>query len=413
MSAHDVAVVGAGLAGLRAAQVLEDAGLDVVVIDKNDHAGGRLSSHAIDGYVIDEGFHVINPCYPELRASGALDGFDLRVFDPVVRVVDAQRTVDLCNPRVAPARALRGVRRLGVPLDDVGRLARLFARVAFGSAEKILSQPDVTAAEGLRQMGLSDETIDRVVVPFLRGALLDGELSSSWRFAQVLLRTFVRGQPGTHPDGVGALGAALRAQLSRSTVVLGSHVDAVWPGRVDADGGSYDVRAIVIACAPSPDDALVTTPPPSWRSQSTWWMSLPRLDDAAQFRVDRERARITGALDFSARAPERAPQGRSLIAASMIGTPGTASDDAAVVSDVARLYDVAPADVEVVTRTVVERALPIVDTPFSPGHPQRFGRYFLAGDHLRAPSIEGALVSGRRAAELVLAELGVGAAASA
>jgi len=80
-SSYDVVIVGAGLAGLRAAQVLEARDLSVLLLDANDHVGGRLASHRRDGFVIDEGFQLINPSYPELVATRALASFDLRSYD--------------------------------------------------------------------------------------------------------------------------------------------------------------------------------------------------------------------------------------------------------------------------------------------------------------------------------------------
>ena len=39
----DVVIVGAGLGGLRCAQLLSKAGLNVVIVEKSDRVGGRLS----------------------------------------------------------------------------------------------------------------------------------------------------------------------------------------------------------------------------------------------------------------------------------------------------------------------------------------------------------------------------------
>ena len=94
----DVVVVGAGLAGLRAAQVLNDAGRHVVLLDADDHVGGRLSSRTVDGYVLDEGFQLINPAYPELVASGVMTHFDLRRFEAAVRYSDGVVTREIGDP---------------------------------------------------------------------------------------------------------------------------------------------------------------------------------------------------------------------------------------------------------------------------------------------------------------------------
>ena len=48
----EVVVVGAGLAGLAAAQVLTDAGRDVVVIEASDDVGGRVRTDEVDGFLV-------------------------------------------------------------------------------------------------------------------------------------------------------------------------------------------------------------------------------------------------------------------------------------------------------------------------------------------------------------------------
>jgi len=55
---------------------------------------------------------------------------------------------------------------------------------------------------------------------------------------------------------------------------------------------------------------------------------------------------------------------------------------------------------------VVSRALPKLGVPLVLSKSQRRGEVVMAGDYLQTPSIQGALVSGRRAAQAVLTVLG-------
>ncbi|MDQ1123177.1 NAD(P)/FAD-dependent oxidoreductase [Microbacterium trichothecenolyticum] len=51
----DVTVVGGGISGLACARAIRDAGRSVRVLDRGRRVGGRLSSHTIDGRVVDLG----------------------------------------------------------------------------------------------------------------------------------------------------------------------------------------------------------------------------------------------------------------------------------------------------------------------------------------------------------------------
>jgi uncharacterized protein with NAD-binding domain and iron-sulfur cluster len=74
VSSVDVVVVGAGLAGLHAARILRDRGLEVTVLEASDRVGGRIATDVIDGFRCDRGFQVLNTSYPALRTVLAPDG---------------------------------------------------------------------------------------------------------------------------------------------------------------------------------------------------------------------------------------------------------------------------------------------------------------------------------------------------
>lgn len=75
---HDVVVIGAGLAGLRAATDLVAAGLDVVVLEARDRVGGRVWSHRFpNGQWTERGAEFIDTAHTEVLALAADLGLSL------------------------------------------------------------------------------------------------------------------------------------------------------------------------------------------------------------------------------------------------------------------------------------------------------------------------------------------------
>src|SRR5258708_3116853 len=79
MPMTDVAVVGAGLAGLAAARALADAGQAVVVLEARDRVGGR--THSVledDRRLVEYGAQWVGPTQD--RALALIDEFGLETF---------------------------------------------------------------------------------------------------------------------------------------------------------------------------------------------------------------------------------------------------------------------------------------------------------------------------------------------
>lgn len=127
----DVAVIGAGVAGLAAACRLADAGFEVVVVDQAPRPGGRASAFTdrATGERVDNGQHVLFGCYEEtytfLRLIGAeaLAPLQSRLELPMAGVDG--RIVHLRCPNLPPPwHLLAGVLRWpALPWSD--RLAAL------------------------------------------------------------------------------------------------------------------------------------------------------------------------------------------------------------------------------------------------------------------------------------------------
>jgi hypothetical protein len=100
-------------------------------------------------------------------------------------------------------------------------------------------------------------------------------------------------------------------------------------------------------------------------------------------------------------APSYSPDARALISSSVLGLDPP--DDAALRRELERLYGVSTAGWETVATVRVPGALPAAPPPLRLRQPVDLGDgLFVAGDHRDTPSIQGAMVSGRRAATAVL-----------
>lgn len=100
----DIVIVGGGLAGLTAAATLKQDGLDVIVLEADDHLGGRVQTKNIRGFEIEKGGEWIGADHSEIQQLAAEFGLTLipHRFNPVYKV-DEHRFVEssfLSHPKL-------------------------------------------------------------------------------------------------------------------------------------------------------------------------------------------------------------------------------------------------------------------------------------------------------------------------
>jgi hypothetical protein len=118
------------------------------------------------------------------------------------------------------------------------------------------------------------------------------------------------------------------------------------------------------------------------------------------------RGPLVNSTVISNAAPGYAADGSVLVSSSALGIHTGPAADADVLRHLSLLYRVPTAGWELLRRFEIPAALPAAPAPLNTRREVRLGdgRY-LAGDHRDTPSIQGALVSGRRAAQALLADL--------
>ena len=121
--AHDVVVVGAGLAGLTAARELSRSGFDVVVLEGRDRVGGRTNSAMLAGIPVDLGASFVGPTQDAVLKLAADLGCDTTpTFNDGANLLRWRGTVRRYNGTI-PKLGLIG-------LVDIGRIQWQFARIA-------------------------------------------------------------------------------------------------------------------------------------------------------------------------------------------------------------------------------------------------------------------------------------------
>ncbi|WP_375499262.1 NAD(P)/FAD-dependent oxidoreductase [uncultured Jatrophihabitans sp.] len=404
--ACDVVVVGAGLAGLNAARRLHRAGLSVLVLEASDAVGGRVRTDTVNGMLLDRGFQLLNPFYPRARADLDLAALDLRTFQAGAMVGHGDGRFVVADPRRSP-RDLPADLRLPVgSLRAKASFVRWAATVGFGPASRIKRSPDRSLAEELRRRGLDGPLTESILRPFLSGVLGEDELRTSRRFAELIVRSFVRGSPGVPAAGMQAIPDQLAGALPPGTVRLSTPVTSVAPGVVRTAAGEFMARAVVVAADPVTAAALTGLPEPAMNALTTFYHRAPV--SPAQRRLlhldgDR-RGPVANTAVLTDVAPAYAP-GHALIASSVVGTDSSGEMAARVRTQAGLLYGVDPGEWEHVGTYAIPHALPAMP----PGTPLRkpvrlADGLYVAGDHRDTASQQGALVSGHRAAGAVLAQ---------
>ncbi len=387
-----IIVIGAGLAGLRAALTIQESGQQVHLIEGSDDVGGRLSTESIDGFTIDRGFQVVNPGYRELERLDIRTLFHAIPAGAVAQVSGQWKFFG--DPR-------RELRSLGSALPTIAGNPLPFLSILRGVFLSTVEEGE--SAEGfLRRIGVSGEVFDAIIAPFLRGVFLTELSAVDARFARRVLRSLYRRVPGLPDGGVQTLAHELRNRLKSiqcSTRATG--IARAGKGfTVTTDSGTLSARYVIVATDYHNAEHLSKRLPAlSFAKSTAWYFTVESpLRMQHQLHVSAvESGPVVTSIDIAAVVPSYSPDGRGLLSVTTL----TRCSESEVRAHLERIYE-QPAAGELIARLDIENALPII----GPGA-QRTGildddGLIFAGDYLTEPSQNGALLSGRLAGERVL-----------
>lgn len=412
MSAN-VIIVGAGLSGLCCALRLQKEGVNCTVIEASDGVGGRIRTDEVDGFLLDRGFQVFLTSYPEAKQVLDFPSLKLKAFQPGAMVRYEGRFHELTDPWRRPWAAIRSLFSPIGTWSDKLRMAKFRSRVMQGTMADQFARPETTTLEALMAAGFSEPMINSFFRPFLGGIFLDADLKTSSRMLDFVFRMFSSGNACLPDTGMEAIPRQLAENLRPGAVQLNSPVAAVEPSKIRlCSGQEIAAQAVVVACdGISAARLLGTAEPVSGRGVTCLYFAAtkPPIDRPILLLNGEGRGPINNLCVPTAAASRYGPAGKSLISVTVLGKVGDSDQLLIEVLDQLQEWFGAQVNCWNHLRTYrIPYALPSQPSPVL-NEPERAVRWkpglYICGDHRDNASIQGAMTSGRRAAEAVLEDL--------
>ncbi len=385
-------VIGAGLAGLSAGLTLQEAGLAVTVIDGADRAGGRIATDVIDGFVLDRGFQLINLNYPEIKRLCLATELDFKIAPRTVGICIGNKRFVIGDPRQAPLYAFSS--KTGTLREKISFLKYLVTKPA----------ADEDVQTHLLRCGTGG-LYDKVLKPFLQGVFLTDPSQVSAVVGRELIGSFISGKSGIPANGVGAFSQTLAKKII--DLRLNTQVEEIRGNRILTNHGEITATKIILATDLTTAAQLLDADQVSPLISATTWyhVAADAPSDSAELILDADhRGPVVNSVVISNLSKKYAPAGQHLISSTTI----THASESEVRRQLAFMWGSSTENWRLIAKYEINSALPL----FAPGKTNAASSKFsdviyLAGDYLSAPSQNGALASGRLAAQELMLDEGL------
>ena len=422
MREYDVIIIGAGVSGLAAALHLKSQGITPLVLEASDSPGGRMKTDEMDGFLLDRGFHIFLTAYPEAKALLDYDALDFKPFynGACIRYEDSFHKV--ADPWRHPKDAIDTITNNIGTMADKLKIKSLRDELLTLHEDDIHENPEVTTLEYLRQFGFSETFIQQFFKPFMAGIFLEPDLNTSSHFFEFVFMMLARGEsalPAT--GGIQTVPRQLAARLLPEEIRYNARVAKIESGKVTLENGETLIARSLLVATDGQDAArLLNEPPVDFNAMTNLYFAMNEsvTKDPVLVLNGTGEGIVNNLCVPSLVSPAYAPRGQHLLSVVTLKAPSDVGGEATLVDTVRNELKAwyGTNGVEswrYLKAYVIPRALP---SGTLPGHSlpaslsqQVSDGIYRCGDYTIMPTVNGALLSGRRAAEAILTSLKVGA----
>lgn len=391
-SIKEVAIIGGGIAGLAAARYLQKKNLPFTLFEKTDTLGGRIKTHAADGYLMDEGFQVLLDSYEE-----------------VAHLVAYEKLAGKKAPSGAVIRINGAWHKMGNPLKKLGDLWTTIMNPAGSIKDKwlifTLSQKaqkslhpwtdveDISTAQYLGDYGFSQHFIDHFFKPFFGGVFLDYELKTSARLFFYLFGKFYSGDATLPQHGMGDLIKLIAEPIPSENIKLNTKIEAIQGTRLTFDSGESTSFDKII-------DARNSNSQQQWNGTRCFYFSCDKMSkkDLGYLHLNPNGKVVRHVAFLNRINPNYSPDGKELLSVTVKIEDHSSEKD--VIKELEQMFPNDLKNLNFIRVFDIPESLPIFSGELKEIEENELG-HIIIGDSTQYPSINGAIASGRMAADLV------------
>lgn len=278
-SAYRIHIIGAGISGLIAAQILENHGYYPTIIEASSSVGGRVKSDIVNGYTLDHGFQVLLTSYPAAKKYLDYKKLDLQKLLPGATLFKDGKAQTIGDPLRSLSLLFPTLLSSVGKLSDKIKILKLNALLKKKKLTVIFQAEEKTTLQYLKDFGFSKEIITDFFTPFFSGIFLETKLETSSRMFEFVYKMFGDGLAVIPKNGMQAIPDQLKSNLKNTTFKFNSPVKEVKDKQLLLEDGSVlESNITVIATEAS---ALVS----NLKNQKTDWKSCDTLYFEAEKKV--------------------------------------------------------------------------------------------------------------------------------
>jgi protoporphyrinogen oxidase len=270
-SAYKIHIIGAGISGLIAAQILENHGYHPTIIEASSTVGGRVKSDVFKEYTLDHGFQVLLTSYPAAKKYLDYDALDLQKLLPGATLFKNGKSQTIGDPLRSLSLLFPTLLSSIGTLSDKVKILKLNSLLKKKKIAIIFQTEEKTSLQYLKDFGFSNEIITDFFKPFFSGIFLETELETSSRMFEFVYKMFGDGLAVIPKNGMQAIPNQLKSNLKSTKFLFNSPVREVKDKRILLENGEISESHITI----------ITTDPSSLisnlKNQETNWKSCDTL----------------------------------------------------------------------------------------------------------------------------------------